>query len=83
MNVNENVAELVVRATPDDKDDLVEINDSSVEDDDNYEKTVSLNKGNNTVKIYVKNDDDDMTYTLNVYKENRSFDYQCNRNKFN
>ena len=68
VNVNENVAELVIRATPDDNDDLVEINDSSVEEDDNYEKTVSLNKGNNTVKIYVKNDDDDMTYTLNVYR---------------
>lgn len=68
VNVDENVQELLVRATPEDNDDLVEINDTSVEEDNNYEKTVSLNKGNNTIKIYVENNDDDITYTLNVYR---------------
>ena len=68
VNVDENVTEILVRATPEEDDDLVEINDSSVIEDDNYEKTISLDKGNNTIKIYVENDDDDITYTLNVYR---------------
>ena len=70
INVNENVSEILVRATPEDDDDLVDINDSSVEKDSNFEKTISLDKGNNTIKIYVKNNDDDITYTLNVYRGN-------------
>lgn len=72
INVNENVSEILVRATPEDDDDLVDINDSSVEENDNFEKKISLNKGNNTIKIYVKNDDDDLTYILNVYRGNTS-----------
>jgi FOG: Glucan-binding domain (YG repeat) len=68
INVDENVEEILVRATPDNDDDLVEINDSSLNKDDNYEKTISLNKGNNTIKIYVTGNEDDETYTLNVYR---------------
>lgn len=68
LSVSEDVDEIVVRATPEDDDDLVEINESSVDEDDNYEKTVSLDKGNNTITIYVENDEDDITYTLNVYR---------------
>ena len=70
VNVNENVEEILVRATPEDDDDLVEINDNSVDKDDNYEKTIKLDKGNNTIKIYVESDDDNITYTLNVYRGN-------------
>ena len=70
VNVNENVAEILVRATPEDDDDLVEINGQSVEENDNYEKTISLDKGNNTISIYVENDDDKETYTLSVYRGN-------------
>ena len=68
VNVGENVAEILVRATPEDKDYLVDINDSSVEEKDNYEKTIKLDKGNNTIKIYVEGNDDNKTYTLNVYR---------------
>lgn len=68
VNVDEDVQEILVRATPENDDDLVEINGDSVEDSDNYEKTVSLNKGNNTIEIDVKGDEDDETYTLNVYR---------------
>ena len=31
-------------------------------------RTVNLDKGKNTITIYVENDDDDKTYTLNVYR---------------
>jgi glucan-binding YG repeat protein len=70
VNVNENVEEILVRATPEDDNDLVEINDSSLNKDSNYEKTVKLDKGNNTIKIYVESNDDKRTYTLNVYRGN-------------
>lgn len=67
-NVNEDVDEIVIRATPEDDDDLVEINDSSVDKDDDYEKTITLDKGDNTITIYVENDEDSETYTLNIYR---------------
>lgn len=66
VNVDDNVEQILVRATPEDDDDLVEINGQSLEQKDNFEKTVPLNKGNNTIKVYVENNDDNETYTLNV-----------------
>ena len=98
VNVNENVEEILVRATPEEDDDLVDINDSSVDEDNNYEKTIKLDKGNNTINIYVENDEDNITYTLNVYRGNvpttsgtststtsdtQSFTIQNDTNKFN
>ena len=68
VNVDENVKEIIIRATPEDDNDLVEINGQSVEEDNNYEKTVSLDKGHNTIEVYVENNDDKETYTLNVYR---------------
>ncbi len=67
-NVNDNVQQIVVRATPENDDDIVEINGQSVEQKDNFEKTISLSEGNNAIKIYVENDEDNETYTLNVYR---------------
>ena len=68
INVDEDVKEILIRATPDDNDDSVEINGQYVEENDNYEKTISLDKGNNTIEVYVENDDENETYTLNVYR---------------
>ncbi|BCZ45066.1 hypothetical protein psyc5s11_11330 [Clostridium gelidum] len=68
VNVDENVEEIIIRATPEDGNDLVEINGQSVEEDNNYEKTVSLDKGKNIIEVYVENNDDKETYTLNVYR---------------
>ncbi|WP_297417404.1 cadherin-like beta sandwich domain-containing protein [Clostridium sp.] len=70
VNVNDNVEELLVRATPEDKDYSVSINDYSVDEDNNYEQTIKLDKGNNTIKIDVESDDEKKTYTLNVYRGN-------------
>jgi glucan-binding YG repeat protein len=69
VNVDENVEQILVRATPENDDDVVEINGESVEQKDNFEKTIDLNKGNNTIKIYVKTDEDDETYTLNINRD--------------
>ena len=68
VNVGEDVDKLTVRANPDDDDDYIEINGNSVYEDDNFEKTVNLDKGNNTITIYVEHEDEDTTYTLNVYR---------------
>ena len=68
VNVNDSIEEILVRATPEDIDYLVDINESSVTDNDNYEKTVKLNKGNNIITIYVQGDDDHKTYTLNIFR---------------
>lgn len=68
VKVDEDVEEILVRVTPEDENDLIEINGYSVNEEDDYEKTIDLNKGNNTIKLYVKNDEDDETYTLNIYR---------------
>lgn len=68
VNVDEDVDKLTVTAKPDDDEDYVEINGSSVYKDDNFEKTIDLDKGNNTIKIYVQHEKEDTTYTLNVYR---------------
>jgi glucan-binding YG repeat protein len=72
--VSESVSELKITARPDcDSDEYddydVKINDATVYEDDNFKRTVSLNKGKNEFKITVENDDDEKrTYTLNIYR---------------
>lgn len=68
VNVDEDVEKLTVRVNPDDEDDYVEINGASLYKEDNFEKTINLDKGNNTIIIYVQHNDDDINYTLNVYR---------------
>ena len=97
VNVNEDVKELTVKAIPEDDKDYVEINGNAVYEDDNFENTISLVKGSNTIKIYVENSEEDETYTLNVYRGNisastnststnsniQNFTIQSDVNKFN
>lgn len=68
VNVPENTTEVLVRATPEEEDFLVDINDASVTQENNFEKNIKLDKGNNTVTIYVEVNDDDNTYTLNIFR---------------
>jgi len=68
VNVDENVDQITVKATPEDDEDYVEINGGAVYKEDNFQKTISLDKGNNTIKVYVEKDKEDATYTLNVYR---------------
>lgn len=74
LNVDENVNEILLRAIPNDNDATVELNKDELSKDDNYEKNIELNKGDNVYKIVVENDDDILTYTLNIYrgKENNN-----------
>ncbi len=69
VNVKEDVDELRIKAEPEDEDYTVEIDGYIVDDDDNYKRTVDLEKGKNVIKIDVTDDDDNKrTYTLNVYR---------------
>ncbi|MDO5518811.1 MAG: cadherin-like beta sandwich domain-containing protein, partial [Clostridium sp.] len=70
LNVDEDVKEILLRATPNDSDATVEVNDDELSEDDDYEKTIDLEKGDNVYKIVVENDDDILTYTLNIYRGN-------------
>lgn len=67
-NVNDNVEQAVVRAVPEDKEeDKVEIDNSEVDNYENYKKTVSLNKGENKIQVDVTDEDDnERVYTLTI-----------------
>ena len=69
VNVGSSVNEIRVTAKPDDEDDEVKINGDTVDDNDNYRKTVALSKGKNEITIRVRDDDNKFrTYTLYVYR---------------
>lgn len=68
LNVDENVDEILLRATPNDKDATVELDKDELSRDDDYEKNIELKKGDNVYKIVVESDDDILTYTLNIYR---------------
>lgn len=74
VNVKESIDEVTIKAVPNDKDNIVKIDGSTVYDDDDYEKKVDLKKGKNTFEIKIKDDDNDevKTYTLNVFRENNT-----------
>ena len=67
-NVASSVDQVVVKATPKDEDeDTVEIDDDTVNSDDKYKKTVSLDKGDNEVEVKLtNNDDEERVYTLKI-----------------
>ena len=67
-NVASSVDEVVIKATPKDEDeDTVKIDDDTVDSDDKYKKTVSLDKGDNEIEVKVTNEDDEeRVYTLKI-----------------
>jgi glucan-binding YG repeat protein len=68
VNVGKDTDKITVRAKPAYDDFIVDINDSTVEENDHYEKTVSLVEGKNVITIDVESDDDKKAYTLEVYR---------------
>ena len=67
VNVANDASSITVEATPEDTDYKVTIGGTTIDDDDDYAKTVSLSTGSNAIKIIVSDDDDNTkTYTLNV-----------------
>ena len=78
INVAESVDEVKITAKPDcDSDSYddyeVTIDGSTVDEDDDFKKTVSLNKGKNEIELKVKdNNDNKRTYTLNITRASAS-----------
>jgi len=72
VNVVESVSEVKITAKPDCDIDYyddyeVKIDGTTVNEDDKFRRTVSLNKGKNEIKITVEDDNDEKrTYTLNI-----------------
>ena len=68
VNLNEDVSKITVTAPPEDEEYLVTINGDEVKSNDDYEKNVSLTKGENIIKIVVEDEVNDKkrTYTLTV-----------------
>jgi len=78
INVAESVDEVKITAKPDcDSDSYddyeVTIDGSTVDEDGDFKKTVSLNKGKNEIELKVNDSDDNKrTYTLNITRANAS-----------
>lgn len=68
VSAKESIDEITIKAVPEDEDDVVKINGKTVDEDDDYEKEIDLNKGKNAVEIKIKDDDDkyEKVYTLNI-----------------
>ncbi len=69
VNVGSSVDQIRVTALPEDEDDTVKINGTTVDDNDDYRKTVALTNGKNEINIRVRDEDNKLrTYTLYVYR---------------
>ncbi|WP_160683755.1 cadherin-like beta sandwich domain-containing protein [Clostridium sp. C2-6-12] len=70
VKVSSSVDEIRISARPKDSDATVEIDGTKVDRNDSYKNLVSLNRGKNTIKIKVTDDNDDYTktYTLYIYR---------------
>ncbi len=68
VDLDDSISKLTIDAEPEDEDYLVTINGDEVNSDDDFEKEVSLSKGENTIKVIVEDElnDKKRTYTLTV-----------------
>lgn len=64
LDVDSDVDEVSIKATPEDDDYYVTIDGEDVDEDDKYKTDVDLDKGENEFKIELEDDDDYRTYTL-------------------
>ncbi|MGN0143696.1 MAG: cadherin-like beta sandwich domain-containing protein, partial [Clostridium sp.] len=73
IKVDSSVSEIKITAKPEDDNSRVRIDGSIVDDDNNYKKTVSLDKGKNEIKIKVTDKDDNQrVYTLYITRGSSS-----------
>lgn len=70
VNVDENVNNMKIEVSQNDKIDKIRINDISLAEKDDYKKIVTLNEGKNQILLTVKNYDNERTYTINVTRGN-------------
>jgi glucan-binding YG repeat protein len=63
-DVDSDVDEATIRATPEEDDYYVTIDDKDVDKNDNYKATVNLDKGENKFKVEIEHKSKDRVYTL-------------------
>lgn len=81
VNVPTAIDEIRIKAKPEEDDYDVTIDGSTVDEEDKWAETVSLNKGKNVIEIQVEDDDDNKrTYTLNIYRGTTSSDVSTGSN---
>ncbi|BCZ49046.1 hypothetical protein psyc5s11_51130 [Clostridium gelidum] len=68
VKLDDSVSKVTIGAKPEDTEYLVTINGEAVNSGDDYEKKVSLSKGENTVKVVIEDEVNDKkrTYTLTI-----------------
>jgi len=71
-NVDSDVKEVTIRATPEDDDYDVTIDDKLVYSADNYKTTVDLDEGTNEFEIEIEDGDKDKIYTLIINRGSAS-----------
>lgn len=79
VNVDEDDDRVKIVAEPEDDEYRVRIAGETVEEDDDYEKKVSLEKGKNEIEIRLKNDDEKRIYTL-IINRGSSTEKEENKN---
>jgi FOG: Glucan-binding domain (YG repeat) len=63
-NVDSNVNQVTIKATPENDNYDVTINGEDADYDDNYKRTVNLEKGENVIKVEIEHNNKDRVYTL-------------------
>lgn len=71
-NVGSDVDEVTIRATPENDNYDVSIDDEDVNYDDNYKRTVDLDKGENIIKVDLEHNGKERVYTLIINRGNAS-----------
>lgn len=68
VDLDESISKITITAEPEDEEYLVTVNGDELNSDDDYEKKVSLSKGENIVKVVVEDESNDekRTYTLTI-----------------
>lgn len=66
INVDDSLEKITIQAEAEDYDNTVKIAGSVADDDNNYKKTVYLNKGKNPIEVKVVADDKQRSYMINI-----------------
>ncbi len=69
-NVDSNVDKVTIKATPENDNYDVSIGGNDVEFDDNYKRTVDLEKGENNIKVEIEHNGKERVYTLVINRGN-------------
>ncbi|GEA30407.1 N-acetylmuramoyl-L-alanine amidase family protein [Clostridium diolis] len=71
-NVDSNVNQVAIKATPENDNYDVTIDGEDADYDDNYKRTVNLEKGQNIIKVEIEHNNKDRVYTLIINRGNVS-----------